>query len=79
MLTLGLRRGEVIGLPWVNINLDINELDVNWQLQRTGRQLPIVKPAVADDALRPGMDLSGSTGMSKRCWSQRGVECVDEA
>jgi hypothetical protein len=39
MLSLGLRRGEVLGLPWVNINLDINELDVNWQLQRTGRQL----------------------------------------
>jgi hypothetical protein len=29
MLTLGLRRGEVLGLPWVNINLDINKLDVN--------------------------------------------------
>ena len=39
MLVLGLRRGEVLGLPWVNVNLDISELDVNWQLQRTGRQL----------------------------------------
>ena len=39
MLVLGLRRGEVLGLPWVNVNLDINELDVNWQLERTGRQL----------------------------------------
>ncbi len=39
MLVLGLRRGEVLGLPWANVSLDINELDVNWQLQRTGRQL----------------------------------------
>ena len=39
MLVLGLRRGEALGLPWANVSLDINELDVNWQLQRTGRQL----------------------------------------
>ena len=39
MLVLGLRRGEVLGLPWTNVNLDISELDVSWQLQRTGRQL----------------------------------------
>ncbi len=39
MLVLGLRRGEVLGLPWSNVNLDIGELDVSWQLQRTGREL----------------------------------------
>lgn len=39
MLVLGLRRGEVLGLPWSNVNLDIAELDVSWQLQRTEQQL----------------------------------------
>ncbi len=39
MLVLGLRRGEVLGLPWSNVRLDVNELDVSWQLQRTDRQL----------------------------------------
>jgi integrase len=39
MLVLGLRRGEALGLPWSQVNLDTAELDVAWQLQRTGRQL----------------------------------------
>ncbi|HLX48553.1 MAG TPA: site-specific integrase [Streptosporangiaceae bacterium] len=39
MLVLGLRLGEVLGLPWGNVSLDTNELDVSWQLQRTGRRL----------------------------------------
>jgi integrase len=39
MLVLGLRRGEVLGLPWSNVSLDADELDVSWQLQRTERQL----------------------------------------
>jgi hypothetical protein len=30
MLVLGLRRGEVLGLPWLNVHLDVNELDVSW-------------------------------------------------
>jgi integrase len=39
MLVLGLRLGEVLGLPWANVNLDAAEVDVSWQLQRVGRQL----------------------------------------
>lgn len=39
MLVLGLRIGEVLGLPWRNVSLDTNELDVSWQLQRTGHRL----------------------------------------
>ena len=39
MLVLGLRVGEVLGLPWAQVRLDAAELDVAWQLQRTGRQL----------------------------------------
>lgn len=39
ILVLGLRKGEVIGLPWTAVNLDQAELDVSWQLQRVRRQL----------------------------------------
>jgi integrase len=39
MLVLGLRLGEVLGLPWPSVNLDAAEVDVSWQLQRVGKQL----------------------------------------
>jgi site-specific recombinase XerC len=39
MLVLGLRLGEVLGLPWASVNLDVAEVDVSWQLQRVGKQL----------------------------------------
>ncbi len=39
MLVLGLRLGEVLGLPWANVHLDAAEVDVSWQLQRVGNQL----------------------------------------
>ena len=39
MLVLGLRLGEVLGLPWANVNLDAAGVDVSWQLQRVGKQL----------------------------------------
>ena len=31
---MGLRKGEVVGLPWSAANLDRSELDIGWQLQR---------------------------------------------
>lgn len=64
MLVLGLRRGEVLGLPWSNVSLDTHELDVSWQLQRTERQLyhretktpgsdaPLPLPAICATALK---------------------------
>jgi integrase len=39
ILVLGLRKGEVVGLPWAAVDLDLGELDVGWQLQRVRRQL----------------------------------------
>jgi len=39
ILVLGLRKGEVVGLPWAAVNLDGAELDVGWQLQRIRREL----------------------------------------
>jgi integrase len=39
VLVLGLRKGEVLGLAWDDIDLERNELTVGLQLQRVGRQL----------------------------------------
>jgi integrase len=39
ILVLGLRRGEVLGLRWKDIDLDKSELNIAWQIQRIRRQL----------------------------------------
>ena len=54
ILVLGLRKGEVVGLPWSAVNLDGAELDVGWQLQRIRRQLVHrVTKTEASDATLP--------------------------
>jgi integrase len=39
ILVLGLRRGEVLGLRWEDVDLDKSELAISWQIQRIRRQL----------------------------------------
>jgi integrase len=39
ILVLGLRRGEVLGLTWDDVDMDKNELHINYQLQRVKGQL----------------------------------------
>nr|WP_277349623.1 site-specific integrase [Planosporangium thailandense] len=39
ILVLGLRKGEVLGLGWDDLDLDAGTLTVNWQLQRIGGEL----------------------------------------
>lgn len=39
ILVLGLRKGEVLGLSWEAVDLDVAELDIGWQIQRVRRQL----------------------------------------
>ncbi|MFE0131273.1 tyrosine recombinase XerC [Streptomyces sp. NPDC059037] len=39
ILVLGFRRGEVLGLNWKSVNLDVGEITVAHQLQRINRQL----------------------------------------
>jgi integrase len=43
ILVLGLRKGEVLGLSWEDVNLDGAQLHVNWQLQRVGGSLQRVR------------------------------------
>lgn len=39
LLVLGLRRGEVLGLAWEDVDLDAGEARIAWQLQRIGGEL----------------------------------------
>jgi len=64
ILALGLRRGEVLGLAWEDVDLTAGELYVGWQVQRVGGELmrrqtktaasdaPLPLPDLADVALR---------------------------
>jgi integrase len=58
VLVLGLRKGEVIGLPWSGVNLDRAELDIGWQLQRVrGQLLHRTTKTEASDATLPLPDI----------------------
>ncbi|HEX6403696.1 MAG TPA: site-specific integrase [Pseudonocardiaceae bacterium] len=39
ILVLGLRKGEVLGLTWDDVDLDVGELSIGRQLQRVSKQL----------------------------------------
>jgi integrase len=47
-LCLGLRRGEVLGLGWDDVDLDRGEAHIRWQIQRVGGQLVRVPVKTAD-------------------------------
>ena len=47
-LFLGLRRGELLGLRWVDVDLDGEKLEVVQALQRVGGKLRFVKPKTED-------------------------------
>jgi len=48
-LVLGLRKGEVLGLPRAGVDSGASEIDVSWQLQRIRGQLIHKKRTKADD------------------------------
>jgi integrase len=39
ILVMGLRKGEVLGLRWNDVDFDAEVLSIGWQLQRVGKQL----------------------------------------
>ena len=49
-LYLGLRRGELLGLCWENVDLDNEKLEVVQSLQRVGGELRLVAPKTEDSA-----------------------------
>jgi integrase len=50
VLVLGLRKGEMLGVGWSEVDLDAGELAVGWQVQRVGRRL------VRRETKTPGSD-----------------------
>jgi integrase len=54
MLVLGLRRGEILGLAWSEVDLEVREALIAWQLQRvSGRLLRRETKTAASDAALP--------------------------
>lgn len=54
MLVLGLRRGELLGLKWEDVDLEAAELHIGWQLQRVaGQLLRRETKTTASDAVLP--------------------------
>jgi integrase len=39
ILIMGMRKGEVFGLPWDEVDIEAEELGIGWQLQRVGKRL----------------------------------------
>ncbi len=86
MLVLGLRRGELLGLSWEDIDLDTGEIRVRWQLQRVNGELTrrptktrssdalLPLPQICVDALRSHKQLAASRRASAGpAWHHTGL------
>jgi integrase len=74
-LCLGLRRGELLGLRWANVDHEAGSLEVVHALQRVGGELRFVRPKTWE-ALAPVLRTLRAAGEPKarqtvlnRCWS----------
>jgi len=81
-LVLGLRKGEVLGLPWAGVDSDASEIDVSWQLQRIRGQLIHKKRTKADhdqsgDVL-PLPDICLAALEFSRAWQDKAKETAGE-
>jgi integrase len=62
-LTLGLRKGELLGLRWADIDFTTAVLSVRQALQRVDGRLELVEPqdgAITADSASPGSDHGGT-------------------
>jgi integrase len=50
VLVNALRKGEVLGLTWSDVDLDSGEMEIRWQLQRVGTQLIHKQRAKTEDS-----------------------------
>lgn len=72
MLVLGLRRGELLGLGWEDVDLDKGEARIRWQVQRIDGQLVRRRTKTAgSDALLPLPDICIEALRSHRTLANR--------
>lgn len=57
LLVLGLRKGEILGLQWDQVDLDAAELAPNFQVQRVGKQL--IRREVKSETSEQALPLPG--------------------
>jgi integrase len=58
LLVLGLRRGEVLGLTWPDVDLAVAEASIRWQLQRVGGELALRRTkTTSSEAVLPLPDI----------------------
>ncbi|TMR98365.1 site-specific integrase [Nonomuraea basaltis] len=83
VLATGLRRGEVLGLRWQDVDLDNAEMTIAWQLQRFRDQLHHRETKTeASDAVLPLIDvcitaLKERQEDQQRCRETAGAEWVE--
>jgi integrase len=77
ILVLGLRRGELLGLKWEDVDLDTAELHIGWQLQRvSGKLLRRVTKTTSSDGVLPLPDICVT---ALRAWQKRQQEWKSRA
>jgi len=77
ILVLGLRRGELLGLKWEDIDLEAGELRIGWQLQRVaGKLLRRETKTTSSEALLP---LPGICAAALTVWRTRQEEWQRQA
>jgi integrase len=67
LLVLGLRRGEVLGLTWSDVDLEAGEAHIRWQLQRVGGELSLRRTkTTSSEAVLPLPEICGEALISHR-------------
>jgi integrase len=72
MLVLGLRRGELLGLKWEDVDLAGGELQVAWQLQRVSRKL--IRRETKTQSSDASLPLPEICVTALQAWRQRQID-----
>jgi integrase len=80
ILVLGLRRGEMLGLRWEDVDLDKSELAISWQIQRIrGQLLHRETKTESSDAVLPLVDICETALRDRAKEQQKYAQQPEEA
>ena len=80
LLVLGLRRGELLGLAWDDIDLEVGEVHIRWQVQRVeGRLIRRQTKTAASDASLPLPDICSTALKLPRVEQEEWITKAGEA